>query len=214
MKSIADDIRKFFPHKHEELNEKIWLAELFDEHQRLIQILKDDVHIALTELQSHSEENRQFVRRSFARTLFAAIEGILNVLKQSILGCYKISVIDLTKEDFERLIEAKENFKGSLIKPKRIPLKDMMKSVYKIYSNKMLSQELVIDIDSSGWMAFCEGIKIRDRLMHPKMSGDLAVTEDEQNTLFTASHWFLDVIPILWKLPFNPQKPDTETEAA
>jgi len=205
MKSIADDIRESFPHKHEKLKEIVWLAELFDEHQRLIEILKGDALIALTELQSESEENEQFIKRSFVRTTFAAIEGIMNVLKQSILGCYKIGMIELAKKDFERLVETEESFESLLIKPKRIPLKDMMKFIYTTYSNNMKNREMIIDVNSPEWMAFCEGIKIRDRLTHPKTVNDLIVTQEELNALLVASKWFFELVMSLWELPFYPK---------
>jgi len=199
--STADLIRKAFPNKQDQLSDAIWLAELFDEQSKLIRALRADVDIASDELRSTTEELWQFRTRVFIRTSFAAIEGINAAFRQKLLGCHKVKLIKLDIKEFEKLIEDEESFEGQLIRPKRMPLKDVVKFLFTVHARKISKQEFLIMNDSNDWKVFCDSIKLRDRLMHPKSSSDLIVTKEEQLKLLAASSWYFGTSTEVLRLP-------------
>lgn len=199
--SIADVIRKHFPDKQEEFKDILWIAELFDEHSKLIEILKSDVDIAINEVSSATDELRQYRLRVLVRTFFAFIEGNIAILKQILLGCNDIKSINLEIDDLAIIIENKRVVNDQLVKPKRRQLKDVVKFIFTTFAMEISKREFKIDTDSKEWKAFCDSIKLRDRLMHPKTPGDMTVTDQEKDDLILASKWFLGTSTFLWKLP-------------
>ncbi len=49
-----------------------------------------------------------------------------------------------------------------------------------------------LDVGGDGWRTLRDVVKVRDRLMHPKKSGDLDVTNSEVRDVMAAFRWVLD----------------------
>jgi len=45
-----------------------------------------------------------------------------------------------------------------------------------------------------GWDAYCEGLKIRNRLTHPKSDADLFITEEEHELSHQVFEWFFGIV--------------------
>ena len=48
--------------------------------------------------------------------------------------------------------------------------------------------------NKTGWNAYCEGLKIRNRLTHPKSDSDLYISEEEHDISHEVSEWFFNII--------------------
>jgi len=201
--SIAEIVRKAFPDKQEQLKDVIWIAELFDECSELTTTLKSDVDIAINELSTTTDDIKQYRLRVLVRTLFASIEGNIAIFKQILLGCNDIKSIQLENDDLEIIIENERTINDKLIKPKRISLKDVVKFIFTTFAMEISKSEFKINTDSKEWQAFCDSIKLRDRLMHPKTNRDMVITNQEKNDLILASKWFFETSTFLWKLPIK-----------
>lgn len=201
--SIAEILRKAFPNRQEQLKDVIWIAELFDECSKLTTTLKSDVDIAIHELSSTTDDLKQYRLRVLVRTLFASIEGNIAIFKQILLGCNDIGSIHLENDDLAIIIENERTINDQVIKPKRTPLKDVVKFIFTTFAMEISRREFKIDTDSKEWEAFCDSIKLRDRLTHPKTNNDMTITNQEKDDLLLASKWFFEASTFLWKLPIK-----------
>jgi len=48
--------------------------------------------------------------------------------------------------------------------------------------------------NKNGWNAYCEGLKIRNRLTHPKSDADLFITEEEHEISHEVFEWFFGIV--------------------
>ena len=148
----------------------------------LIYDLEDDWDRAFTELAFVDDE--QFYRRTLTRTLFAVIEGTLFALKQLIREEHKVDTVKLSCADLQKLR-----------KPERhLGLKDNVKFTLFLYAHaRKASVEFTQPLSKNPrWSKFCEAIEIRNRLMHPKSTEDLIVSDSEWEAVQTAEDWFFE----------------------
>jgi len=85
-REIVERIAKEY-HMEEVIKDLLPIIESFDQRDELFSILNNDVITArnATELQPGD----QYLRRTFVRTTFAMIEGLLNVMNQTVIDFYK-----------------------------------------------------------------------------------------------------------------------------
>ena len=176
--SDADGLNEFIT----ELNKN--LKELTD----MAQVLGQDCHDQYLSIQSNDS---QMYRRGYVRSVFAFIEGILFRMKRTAahLGwpLENITIAERLILD-ERTYEIDE--RGEVVdRPVFIKFLNNVKFSFKIYS-KSIGSTFELSLGGSGWQKLRESAKVRDRLMHPKASTELAITDVEVEAAKTAFDWF------------------------
>jgi hypothetical protein len=142
------------------------------------------------------EEQINILRRTYVRNSFAFVEGLTNILKKSALILYQGESIEI--EASEQLLLQDLDFdlneRGEVITKKaKISLSKNIKFAFRSYA-KAANYDFELDISNSGWNCIINGAKIRDRLMHPKKSNDLVISDKDYNTVREGIKWFRNQI--------------------
>jgi hypothetical protein len=141
-----------------------------------------------------TEMTDQFWRRNLIRALFAGIEAVVYDLKQLAIAVSEAPGIDLTPGDRYVLLEKDYVLQNNgAVKPRdaKIRTLDNLCFVFRAFSALHLSVR-EIDPNDAGWKALVGATKIRDRLMHPKGSRSLVVTNTDLDSVQAATRWFTD----------------------
>lgn len=170
-------------------------AKRIEKLHDLIYDLEDDWDRANWELEI--VEDKQFRRRTLVRTLFAVIEGTIFALKHRIMEDYKIEIIDLSPEEYAVLAEESYRLdnRGHLKKSNSYPgLQGNTRFTFSIYARiRGASSAFTIPLGKDArWQSFCTAIDIRNRLMHPKSTEDLIVSDSEWEAVQAAEDWFFE----------------------
>jgi hypothetical protein len=156
-----------------------------------------------------------FTRRTFARTLFAYVEGVLYQLGQVAANSGPDLPLFSPQERAALLDQTYQlNEQGELItRSARTSLKARVRFVLTHYP-RIHGASLALDLTSSGWSAFNTAIRIRDRLMHPKKPADLDLSSDEMHILIGALEWFEATLLSLFRVCDAADKRFTPEPAA
>ena len=133
----------------------------------------------------------QFRRRNFVKTVFSSIEGILFAMKRILLNhSERLTDEEIIKLQEYRVVGSNEN----RLKKKSIYLKseENIKFVIKTYE-KCITRKIVTNLNSDDWERYTKSISIRNRITHPKISGDLFISTEEVNMVKQAHDWFFSV---------------------
>ncbi len=153
--------------------------------------LSDDV--AFFKLRCNDSTNREIMRRSYVRSFFVFIEGYMYGFKQlSLKISEEINGVKLKPEEIIALkeVEILVDSNGELKeRPKYTPAKNSLILVFKAIS-KQHEADFTLNKGDNGWSCYCDSIKIRDRLMHPKSPHDLEISDSELQLVDTAYSWF------------------------
>jgi hypothetical protein len=130
-------------------------------------------------------------RRLFVRSVFSFIEAAVFKIKTGALFWDTSKLVPpeialINEEDYElddrgtiKTRKARLRFSGNF----RFAFAVAAKAAGVTYQ---------LDVGGDGWRALRDAVKVRDRLMHPKGSGDLVVTDSEVRGVMEAFHWVLD----------------------
>lgn len=133
-----------------------------------------------------------FRKRTYVKTVFQYIEGILFAMKRIILE----HLDDLKDSDIIRLQEYK--MVGSSIdklkeEPVWLSLEENIKFTFNKYG-KVRAQNYQTKFDCAEWGIFKECMKIRNRITHPKHSDDMIISEEELSKIKTSHDWFFKIL--------------------
>jgi hypothetical protein len=172
---------------HEELIAK---AREIDE---LFHALMDDV-IGVAEIWKQRDDELSY--RLYVRTVFAFVEGIIQVMKSSALVYDEINIPHLlTPEEItllkEESVQIGNNGRVEIAR-KRISLLPNFEFAVITYA-KVKHREVSLDKSGKGWQYFRDAVKIRDKLTHPHVKQDLAITDHELTTVENAMSFFRDI---------------------
>ena len=156
------------------------------------EILFDDV---MSSVARFASKNDGFSRRSYVRTVFAAIEGSLFGLKRVVLHIHNIHVLDLKSDDLGKLMEGTIDGSGTM-KKRFLPFADSVRFAFKTFA-KVHQVPCLADFNSKGWNALLKAADVRNRLMHPKSSRDLDVSDDDLASVETGVRWYFDTRNLL-----------------
>lgn len=123
----------------------------------------------------------EFDARQLIRTIFAYIEGATFILKTEASFNSDEKGFELTAQQHHFIFEADFdlNDKGEVIqKPAKISLTKNIRFAFSVFAQ---ANGIANTLDASvGWWAkLKEAIKVRDRLMHPRLPSDLDVSPQE-----------------------------------
>lgn len=162
-----------------------------DELKQLYKVLFDDVVAAGIASEGSPSE---FATRTFVRSFFAYVEGVLYGLRRVAATSLEGTDI-LTEKHADKLKEQKrivqDNGDVQLVE-KFYPLADSLRFVLRCYGASYgLRYESSSGIE---WESMLAAIKIRDRLMHPKSVASLAVTPEEITSIYQARTWWSESV--------------------
>lgn len=135
----------------------------------------------------------QFARRTYIRSIFSCIEGVIWILKdvcfnaKPLKGKRTISVAEyaLLKDESYDLKNNGETATSS----KFLRLSDNIKFTFKTI-NKLFRSEIELKIGKKEWTNFLESIEIRNRITHPKKTTSFTITDEEITICKKTSGWF------------------------
>ncbi|KAF0140859.1 MAG: hypothetical protein FD122_2032 [Stygiobacter sp.] len=139
-----------------------------------------------------SKNDSQYLRRSFIRSLFAAIESVIFGMKTEILN--RLSEANPPFTTGELVILEEKSFtidkSGDIIEsPKYLELKKNIRFVFRTYG-KCYGTQLELDVSGTDWKNFTELVEVRNRITHPKTKNDIIITDDEINKSKLLFGWF------------------------
>ena len=134
-----------------------------------------------------------FNRRTFIRTVFAAVEGIISLIKADLLkaaqrspGAFGIAEIALLREE-AYFVDTRGRPK---VRPNFISLAENVRFIVEI-ANRHPEIGYSIDFSHKGWSNLQNSLKVRHRLAHPKTRADLEVSIDEARKALSGFFWLL-----------------------
>ena len=159
----------------------------------IVRVFQDDFEICV---QTHHEHEIQFWRRAFVRTVFAFIEGTTASMKRIAADSYhqpdarfSLAELALVAEEAYEL-----NDKGEAVTlPAKIPVTKNIRFAFNVFA-RTYSINYQLKVDDNRWADLKAGLKVRDRLMHPKRVEDLVVSDEDLALVRSAAYWFLDNI--------------------
>lgn len=148
------------------------------------------VHVLIGDCSSafHAVEkdDTPMARRAAVRATFAAIEGLLSIVRCSREALpLKRSELSIVREES---IEVPEGGKINT-RARFTPLDRSSKAIFRVVVR--VRPEYDLDFGHSGWDALLKSLKVRQRLTHPKILGDLAVEDSELHNVRSGFYWFL-----------------------
>lgn len=136
----------------------------------------------------------QFLRRTFIRTIFAEIEANCFFLKRILLLCNESELIKLTSGELSVLLDKKYSLKdnGKIQESNNI-LRTLpnIKFTITTFDKKFLPKQNAVSID---WGCLEKSVKIRNRIVHPKLLNDIDIKEDDMNILVSTYNSFSETI--------------------
>jgi hypothetical protein len=123
----------------------------------------------------------EFHARQVIRAIFAYIEGVTFSLKITAAHHGLRKGVDMSPAErfFAAEVAYYLNDKGEVVeRPAQIRLAENLRFAFSLYE-KAHSHAPQFDPSSEWWACLRESIKVRDRLMHPRMPADLDVSGDE-----------------------------------
>lgn len=150
--------------------------------------LVDDVTVAHDRLEKLDTPGH---RRELIRTVFTAIEGLHWRLKQDVFR-HADWATQLTAHEQAAMREETYSVddRGNIHShPRFLPLTTSIRLIIKIV--KRYEPDYVVDFNHKGWSNLGTAVKVRNRLVHPKVLADLAVTDDEIKSSISAFYWML-----------------------
>lgn len=158
-----------------------------------INLLLSDVTAAHNDLQ---KEDTQYRRRTYVRTVFAAIEGYVHFLKQSTL-----STLDDDREHFSSVeialleeLRYEVNQNGEVkVQAATIPTINNLRFALSAFTRTSPGFDLQLRDDN--WDILREAARtVRNRLVHPKKLDDLNVSDYDLELVDKAFSWVDDIV--------------------
>jgi|MudIll2142460700_1097286.scaffolds.fasta_scaffold62249_2 hypothetical protein len=163
-------------------------------HHALVEDLRDAAQVVkLT--------GTQFAKRTYLRTFFSFVEGVLFARQTVILRYVEFTPqsvpqrFDVAEQILLREVEYELDDNGSVkIKEGRYPA--FLRRVRFIFSMwaKHYGKACTVDYSGTGWEAFREVQAIRNRITHPRRESHLMISDIEMFKIKGALEWFLKAL--------------------
>jgi hypothetical protein len=162
------------------------LGEIIQPLQKLL----EDAHAAELYLE---ENDTQFARRAYVRSVFANVEGSIWLLKQTCLKIVKEKKLNLlTLAEWSLLSDKTFDLtdKGEPREQQKfLKLPDNIRFTFHIF-NRLFKSSFSLGVDGKSWAAFRTALELRNRLAHPKEAKDIDVSDEEIKAAKDACGWF------------------------
>ncbi|HEX8195848.1 MAG TPA: hypothetical protein VF571_06555 [Pyrinomonadaceae bacterium] len=197
MKILFDGFTELVMNQDLDSEKSVDINLKIDEFIRISSLLLEDTIICAGgfEIDINNPDQRQFWRRSFVRSLFAAIEGLTFQYKQLAKEIAKYNRVEFSSSEIALLNDESYvlNNKGeaSVQEAKLKTVENMLFSLFMLA--KSCKREFAIN-KGTEWDAFLKTRKIRDRITHPKKLEHVRITIKEVSTIRTAVIWIVNSV--------------------
>jgi len=157
----------------------------------MVQLLSSDVKAASA---LSRDNDSQFIRRAYIRSVFSMIEGNIFQMKAIILKAFEDGRITLSLAEQALLREESyelANNGACKVQQKFIHLQQNIKFTLALFA-RMYGELFEPDTSAHGWDSFNTAIKIRNRITHPKSPGEFNIMDNEIPIIEEAIAWFAD----------------------
>jgi hypothetical protein len=179
--------------------------ELDDPSKALVKDLVVDVFESMKAL--HADNQSQYARRTFVRTLFSFLEGFGRVLRASILGDEQASFLPLEWRFVLRdeRIEIEQTGTPKL-KDARFQFTNLFAATLRSWA--MLrgwnDERIALEIfGDNGWQRFQNALKVRHALTHPKLGQVIDVNDEGLAAAFDSFKWLSKICLQLLDVPLG-----------
>ena len=180
MNSLSDQHERF---DSESVNPQIF----WDEFQKISSILESEMDEIINHLKNNDS---QVWRRVFCRTFFAYLEGEVYSLKQLFLF-YDWWVVEEEAELKIRNQKLIKNQDGTTkVIDAYLPLIQNVKLIFDAFAAAAEIKPLISENDEC-WNLLSRAVKIRNRIVHPKRSEDLTISDEEIELIREIGRWYL-----------------------
>jgi len=173
------------------------LLHRMQDSQLLIETLTSDIlHILTNPMPGDDAASR----RAYVRSVFALIEGGISAMSALILEGQETHIGGWELKEADRVVlwDSVPDPSGERPEGGRATLVQRAKTVFKA-GGRVFAQPPPADFGGEGFQAFRRAVMVRDRLMHPKRSADLIVTDDDMRDMAIARDWFRGAAKILFE---------------
>jgi hypothetical protein len=131
-------------------------------------------------------------RRLLVKSVFSFIEAVVFKVKMVALMAEKADSLSagevaLAKEEDYELDDS-----GTVkTRPARLRFRSNFRFAFALAA-KACEIDWQLDVAGTGWQALGDALPVRDRLMHPKKTADLVVTDNEVRNSMKAYEWVFD----------------------
>ena len=141
-----------------------------------------------------AEDDSQFHRRNYVRSLFSLFEASLSNLREDVGILLNNQMIDKGELNIYELLPVLDddvqlvgNGKINLV-PNKYPFKALVGYIFKKYAELIDIEENLLG--NHKWESFQEAIRVRNRITHPTEGKDSIITDEEINTMYEAKNWW------------------------
>jgi hypothetical protein len=139
-------------------------------------------------------EDTPFIRRAFVRATFAFIEGTAHAMKQIALAMHEEGEAELSEDDlaFLRTERTQNPSDGKKVR-KKLSALDNARSAFDTFA-RAHRVGVTLRVDGINWQQAKRAVLVRHRLLHPKSSKDLQLSDGEIELVNGAGKWFQDAV--------------------
>jgi hypothetical protein len=175
-------------------------AQAVAELNHIFDILSADVHRANNAVRERGEAA---AKRELVRAIFAFVEGMTYRMKQLAHDTILDRALSVREGTLLLLCDSQPivTEQGEVeLRPAKVRLKASIRLAFKSVAYSF-DVDHTVSIDVAGWAALSRAQLVRNRLMHPKRSGDLAIRADELVDARLTHDWFKgECVTILQKI--------------
>jgi len=159
----------------------------------MMRLLMDDVVRQQAQISEEGLDSSS-ARRAYVRALFALVEATIWALKRRVLNRAERqhSLLSHTERGLLREEAADVTESGAIrAQAKFLPLLPNVRFTFAIYARVFRCPKSPT-YTTAGWQAFRQAQALRNRLAHPKIFGDLMVSDADVKAVDKAQEWFLE----------------------
>ena len=144
------------------------------------------------------QQDSQFTRRAYVRSVFAMIEGTLWVLKQTVLSAEPApgESQPFSVAEYALLTEKTYHLRSNgspREQPKFLRLPENLRFTFGVIS-KYFDPQLQLAVDTRPWEDFLESHSLRNRITHPKRPSEFEISDQEIDTCKRTTAWFYKLV--------------------
>jgi len=143
------------------------------------------------------QNDTQFARRAYIRSIFASFEGIVWLLKQVCLHAPSVSgPRKFDPAEFALLQDQTYDLKNNgetWTQTKFLRLPDNFRFTFSVF-NRLLQAQIDLGVGGAPWDRFLRSLDVRHRITHPKKTAELDISDQEIKLCQEVSSWFNETI--------------------
>jgi hypothetical protein len=174
-----------------------------------IQAIDGDVEIAQKCLK---EQDSPYNRRAFVKNYYSFLEGLLHFLRAEVIRTVAIEPGRLTEAKIAVLKEETYEVTGSgkiQTREKFLSFEHAFRLSIHYYFTSVINQ-VTVDYGGKGWHALRQGLRIRNRITHPKATAQMEISDEELAIVRVAKEWTDATITALFQAHIKRHRQEAE----